>query len=330
MKRKWLALVACIPLAACGSPGGSDGESANTGAADNYPASCGTVEVVVGFSAGGATDLFFRVLADELTQELGTDFQVVNAPGGGGATGINEVLTSPADGCTIGNSALPSHLMYLFPDSPGNFEKEDFAFAGASGQGRQVLVVSGDSEYESMQDLIDDAKTRGSIDAAADGPRGGDAIANAQVAEQGEIDVRQVIVDGSAEKVSALLGGQVDFFSGAIGGVLAAIESGQLKALAVMTEERSSALPDVPTAMEEGFDINAESHYGVLMPADVPEERRQILEDAIEVIAAKETYAEANANLGVETLFLTGDEYSQLWDEYVDLVLGLDLDALMD
>jgi len=323
--RKQLALVACMSVMSLTVCAGGGGGGA---AAENYPEDCGTVEIEVGFSAGGATDLFFRVLADELTKQLGTDFQVVNNPGGGGATAINKVLNSPKDGCTVGNSALPSHLEYLFPDSPATYQKEDFSFVGASGHGRQVLVVRNDSPYHSMQDLIADAKAKGTIRAVADGPRGGDAIANAQIAKQTGINIKQVIVDGSAEKVTALLGGQVDFFTGAIGGVLSAIQSGQLRALAVMTEERSTALPDMPTAAEQGFDINAESRFAVFMPAGTPEEPRRALEDAMRAISQKDSYVAANADLGVETEFLTGAEYSQEWDEYVDLVKSLDLESL--
>lgn len=323
MKSKFLALLACIPLlAACGNTTVGAGQSAD------YPKNCKSVDVVVGFSAGGATDLAFRILADELTKELGTDFRVVNSPGGGGVTGINKLLTSKKDGCTIGNSALPSHLQYLFPESPAKYTKEDFSMVAAMGLGPQVLVVKGDSPYGSLEDLVAAAKEKGRLDAVADGPKGADAIINAQFASASGIDIRQVIVDGSAEKVSALLGGQVDFFNGSIGGVMSAIQSGQLKALAVWSENRTDALPDVPTAQESGTDVVSDGRFAVIMPAGVPETTRQKLEEAIEAVSKKESFITANAKLGVATDFQPGNKYSETWDEYVRVVKSLDLDSL--
>lgn len=329
MKLKLISLLATIPLlAACGGASGNETPGSGAGEGSNWPENCDTVDVVVGFSAGGATDLTFRILADELKKEFNTDFQVLNLPGGGGITGINEVTTADGDGCTIGNSALPSHLVYLFPDSPAEYDKDDFSFAGAIGLGPQVIVVSGDSPYNSLDDLIAAGKAEGGLDAVSDGPRGGDAMINAQFAEKSGVDVQQVIVDGSAEKVSALLGGQVDFFSGGIGGALTAIESGQLKALAVTSEERATALPDVPTAKEQGIDVVTDSVFGVIMPKDTPDETREAVEDALKVVAEKESFIDAQANLGIVATFMTGDEYSQVWDETVAVVQSIDFDSL--
>lgn len=323
MKRRFIALLAALPLlAACASPAGENSEAVA------YPANCRSVDIIAGISAGGTTDLAFRILADELTKETGREFRVVNTPGGGGVTGIKKLLAAKKDGCTFGNSALPSHLQYLFPESKADYTKEDFALVAAVGSGSQALVVRADSDYESLDDLIAAGKKKGRLNAASDGPKGGDAIVNAQFAKAGGIEIRQVIVDGSAEKVTTLLSGQVDFFSGSIGGVTSGIASGQLRALATWSDKRSELLPDVPTAREQQIDVVSDATVGVTMPAGVPEQTRQALEADIKSVSGKESFIKAIAKLGLATEFRTGEEYSRIWDDSVRTVQSLDLDGL--
>jgi len=322
-----IALVSLLAGCAAGG-GGADGGGETEGPdAAGYPADCPSIELLVGFSAGGATDLAFRVLADELSTELGKDVRVINAPGGGGSIMINQMLSAPADGCTLGHSTIPSHLAYLYPEVDAGYTKEDFAFAGAFAVGPQVLTVAADSPHQSLDDLVESAGADG-LTAAADSPNGGDAIINAQFADALGSKITQVIVDGSAEKVTAVLGGQVDFQNGALGGVLPSIESGQLRALAIWSPERSDALPDVPTAREQGIDVVAETKYALMMPADVPEDVRQVLEETLATITEKQSFQDDLANLGIPTQFQTGEEYSTTWDEMAETVQAIDFDSL--
>ncbi len=118
----------------------------------------------------------------------------------------------------------------------------------------------------------------------------------------------QTVVDGSAEKVSALLSGQVDFANGAIGGVLPAVESGQLRALAI--------------------DTVVEVRFGLIMSAEVDPEVRQTLEDALKRITENPEFIEKMAGYGNDTVFLTGAEFSVVWDEMGDTLTGLDFSTL--
>ena len=327
LKLRVIALAAFIPLVMAGCT--ATGSTGSTGAeGSSYPKDCNTVKIIVGFSAGGTTDLTFRILADELSKELGSDVQVIDRPGGGGITGINQMLSAKADGCTLGHSSIPTHLQYLFPESPADYTKDDFSFAGSFLIGPQALVVASDSKFQSLDDLIEAGEGNGRLNAVADSPIGQDAIINAQFAEQAGLNVKQVVVDGSAEKVTALLSGQVDFANGSVGGIVSAVQSGQLRALAVWSDERSAVLPDVPTAKELGIDIVSSTYFALSLPAAVPEDIRQKLEDALKTISAKKSFIEANAELGSETAFLTGDEFSVVWDEMASTVEKLDFNSL--
>jgi tripartite-type tricarboxylate transporter receptor subunit TctC len=327
VKKSVIALLfGVLPLlAACGAQ--SDGGDPTGGV--HYPDNCRTVQIIVTFSAGGASDTNFRLLAEYFKDEFpGTDFQVVNVPGGGGATGINQLLNSPADGCTIGHTSIPSHLAYLLPDSPATYTKSDLQFAGGFGLEPQLLVVAADSPYRTFQDLVDAGRTTGYLNAVADSPTGTDAIINVQFADASGIKLRQTVVDGSAEKVAALLSGQVDFANGAIGGVLPSVQSGQLRALAVWSEERASTLPDVPTATELGIPTVVEVRFGVIMSNKVSAEVRQTLETALHDITQKPDFIQTMASYGNDTVFLTGSEFSVVWDEMGQTLTGLDFSSL--
>jgi tripartite-type tricarboxylate transporter receptor subunit TctC len=325
-KQLLIAALALTPLlAGCTATSGDTGDA--DAAADAFPANCQSINLIVGFSAGGATDLAFRTLADQLKAELGVDVQVINAPGGGGSVEINQMLSAPHDGCTLGHSSIPSHLQYLYPEVDAGYTKDDFAFAGAFGIGPQVLAVAADSPYQTLDDLLDSAGSDGLI-AVADAPKGGDAIINAQFADAAGITVKQVIVDGSSEKVTAVLSGQVDYENGAIGGLLSSVESGQLRALAVWSSERTDALPDVPTAKELGIDVVVETQYALMMPSDVPEEARQKIEDTLKTITENPDFQSQLADLGIPTVFQTGKQYSKTWDDMAVTVQDIDFDSL--
>ncbi|MDR1388157.1 MAG: tripartite tricarboxylate transporter substrate binding protein [Propionibacteriaceae bacterium] len=317
--------MAILPLLASCTSGSSDPNTSTS--AGDYPNDCRSIEIIVGFSAGGATDLAFRVLADELKERLGKDVQVINAPGGGGVTSINRMLAAKADGCTLGHSSIPSHLSYLFPESEANYAPEDFSFAGAFGLGPQVLVVAADSPVQSVDELLASAQN-GRLIAVADSPKGGDAIINAQFASVTGVGIQQVVVDGSAEKVTAVLSRQVDFSNGALGGIIASVQSGQLRALAVWSEERVPELPDVPTAQELGYDVVASTIQALSMSKDVPEPVRQKLEDTLRDICADSGFAAQLLNVGYQSSFLSGSEYRSTWADMAVTVQNIDFDSL--
>lgn len=325
MNKKALTLIAVLPIVAACSSGG---QTSNSDSAEAFPANCQSIDLIVGFSAGGVTDLAFRAVADQFAQELDTDVQVINAPGGGGSVAINQMKAEPHDGCTIGNANIPTQLQYLYPEVDAGYTKEDFAFAGAFGVGPQALAVAADSPYQTLDDLIQAGKEKGSLTAVVDAPKGSDAIINAQFAKAAGITVRQVVVDGSAEKVTALLGGQVDFTNGGLGGLLPSLQSGQFRALAVWSPERSDSIPDVPTAQEQGLDVVQETVFGLMMPADVPDAARQKLDDTLKATTENADFQAQMKDLGIPVAYMTGMEFSEAWDEMAGTIEGIDFDSL--
>jgi tripartite-type tricarboxylate transporter receptor subunit TctC len=326
MMKKVLTLLAILPIvAACGG-GGQTSNSSGSGEA--FPANCQSINLIVGFSAGGVTDLTFRAVADQFAKQLDTDVQVINAAGGGGSVAVNQLKAAPHDGCTIGNANIPTQLQYLYPEVEAGYTKEDFAFAGAFGIGPQALAVAANSPYKTLDDLIKAGKEKGSLTAVVDAPKGSDSIINAQFAKAAGITVRQVVVDGSSEKVTALLGGQVDFTDGGLGGLLPSVQSGQLRALTVWSPERSDSVPDVQTAKDQGIDVVQETLFGLLMPANVPDAARQKLEDTLKTTTENTDFQKQMKDLGIPVAFMTGKQFSEAWDDMADTVKGINFESL--
>jgi tripartite-type tricarboxylate transporter receptor subunit TctC len=317
-----LAGAAVVFLAAgCGSSGSaSNNSSGKTESADAYFKSChNTIQFVVGYTAGGATDVWARLLADALGKETGAKFQVVNAPGAGGSIGINKVTSAKPDGCTIGNVNLPSGLQYLLPGSKVTYSKDDLSLIGESGYSPNAIVISAKSKYETVADFIADAKARpGKVNAASDGPGSDDAIAYAQLQDAAGIKINQVVLNGSADKVTSLLGGQIDLFGGSVTGVLPNIKNNQIRVLCVYADQPSTFVPDAPTCSSQGVDVSSDNRWSIFTGKNVPENRRKILEDALLTVAKNDDYKSANEKAGVEVVPLTGKELSDQWDKEAD------------
>jgi tripartite-type tricarboxylate transporter receptor subunit TctC len=315
------SLSTLLLVSACGSSGTGEEPSAAGEADSNYPARGERMQLLVPFSAGGTTDTWARVLADGLQKKTDARFMVVNKPGAGGQLAVNDLLDTPKDTSTIANLNMPSGLKYLYPNSQATYSKKDFALLGCTGYTPNLLVAHADSPYKTLQALVDAAKARpGKINVAADGALSDDTVAYANLEKATGTDLNVVVVDGSAEKVTALLGKQIDAFIGGITGVRSQLESKDFTPLAMMSDERSPFLKDVPTAKEQGVDVTSDAYFCLTMATEAPEEARSSLENHLRELTEDPQYEEANAKVGMEVKFLDGEEFSKLWDEQEQVV----------
>lgn len=273
-----------------------------------------TISVVIGYGAGGATDIWARILASAIEKKTGAKVNVSNVPGAGGSLGINKVISSKRNGCMMGNVNLPSGLQYLRPSSTVTYSKESLNFIATTGFSANAIVVNASSAYKTVKDLLDAAKASpGKIKGGSDGPGSDDAIAYYDVEQKAGIKVTQVVVDGSAAKVTALLSNQIDFFGGSITGVLANIANKQFRALCVYSDVKSKFIPDVPTCKSEGLDVLSTNMWSFVTSQGVDEHRRQAIEDLILGIAKDPAYITANETAGIEVRPFTSDALSEEW-----------------
>lgn len=309
-----LAILFLSMAAACSSA--SSANDTKTSAA-KYPAKGSTIQIFCGFSAGGGSDIWVRILADKMSKLTGAKFQVVNIPGASGALAFNKMINSPKDGTRLASINLPSALQYLNPKADVSYNKEDFALIGSTGFTPNLIAVSKDSPYKTFQDLLDDMKAHPGkkLNTVADGIYSDDAISFAQIKEALGVDFNTVIVDGTPEKITAVLGHRAAFMEGATASLIPQLQSGQLRGLVLFADKRSPFTPDIPTAAELGFHVpNADSRYGITFAAGTPENVRQSIEDLMSKISKDKDYVERNAKSGLDVQFITGEKFTQEWD----------------
>jgi tripartite-type tricarboxylate transporter receptor subunit TctC len=244
--------------------------SARPAPAQDYPSR--PIRLVVGFAAGGTTDFMARLLADGLRRPLGQTVFVENRTGANGALGAEYVAKAEADGYTLyfttaGVAAVYPHLRADVPYDP----LRDFAPVGLVAFNSTMLVVNAANPVNSAVELAALARQKpGRITIAITGLGSVSHLATELFQAAAGIKLVAVPYRGASPAMTDLLGGTLDGLFGDGPTVLAHIASGRIKALAATSTRRSEIFPDVPTFVEQGFDVAADQWAGVLAPARTP------------------------------------------------------------
>jgi len=238
-------------------------------AAEDYPAR--PIRLIVPYPAGGANDIFARLIGQKLNDSLGKPVVIENRDGASTMIGSSLVAKAPADGYTLllNNSTLGTTTV-LYRKVP--YHLDDFTFIAPVANSPIVLVVNQGSALRSLEDLVAAAKAApGKLNYAATGPGGATHLITEHFNRA--FDIRTIEIDyrGAAPLMTDLLGGQVEFYFEPVNGSMEPIKSGQLRALAVTSEARLAAAPDVPTFKELGYPaMTATIMYGIFGPAHLP------------------------------------------------------------
>jgi len=238
---------------------------------DDYPSR--PIRVVVGFAAGGATDITTRALGPVFSAQLGQPVVVENRPGAGGNIATELVVHAPPDGYTllmgtIGALAINPTLYKSLPFSP----QQDLTPISRTVEVTNILVVPVDRPWHSVMDLVAAAKKAPqTVTYASSGVGGAGHLGGALLDSMTAAPMVHVPYRGGGPLITDLLSGKVDFSIATAPTVLPHVEAGKLRALAVPTPTRSSLLPDVPTIAEAGVaGYAAENWYGLLGPKGLP------------------------------------------------------------
>ncbi|GMO93236.1 Bug family tripartite tricarboxylate transporter substrate binding protein [Bradyrhizobium sp. TM239] len=263
------------------------------------------VTIISPYQAGGTSDIIARALAQKLRQMWSQPVVVENRPGANGAIGVQAVVRAPADGHTllaVASSALtsnPSVFQNLSYDV-----RRDLAPVTRTGQVPNVLVVNPSVPAATVKQLIALAKENsGKVSYASQGIGSNGHLNGEMFGMRTGISLLHVPYKGSAPAVTDLIGGQVQVMFDNLPSVLAQIEAGKLRALAVTAGRRSPLLPDVPTLTEAGLaNFDTSAWFAIMVAHNTTDEIRLKLEDAFRsVLADPETKAQLVA-AGVEPL----------------------------
>jgi tripartite-type tricarboxylate transporter receptor subunit TctC len=231
------------------------------------------VRIVTPFGTGGGTDIFARLLAQQLTTVHGQQFVVENRPGAGSTIGTEHVARATPDGYTwLMTSASFSFVPGLFPKLRFDPVK-DLTRVSQVVSVPHVIVVLPSFPARNLQDFVRIARDRpGQVLYASAGPGSAMHLAGALFGIVTKTELTHVAYKSGGATSTAVLGGEATTAFNTIETALALIQSKRLRALAVSTRERSPALPDVPTAIEAGIkDYDVVGWFGLMAPTGTPE-----------------------------------------------------------
>lgn len=275
-------------------------QNATSTAADSWPDR--QIRMIVPFPAGGATDVVARVVAQQVSQELGQQVVVENKTGAGGTIGASEAAKSAADGNTILLTTSSTHAVspHLLPNLPYD-PKADFDPIAQLGTSGTVLLVTPSLPVNSVQELIDYAKKNpGKLNYASSGNGTIVHLGTEAFMAQAGIDMTHVPYRGTGQAMTDLMAGAVEVLMDAIPTGMPYVQKGQLRALAVTTKERSPMAPELPTLDESGLPgFESVTWFGIYTPDGVPADRQAKLHDAFERAVQHPAVSERLNSLGI-------------------------------
>ncbi|MGG5821248.1 Bug family tripartite tricarboxylate transporter substrate binding protein [Falsiroseomonas sp. HW251] len=271
------------------------------------------IRIVVGFAAGGGTDLTTRTMQPRLQQALNGPIVVDNRPGAGGNLATELVIRAPADGYTllmgtIGALAINPTLYSNLGFNP----QTDLQPIAMAGNILNVLVVPADRPWRSVAELIAAAKARpDTITYGSSGVGGAGHLAGALLDQMAGIKTVHVPYRGGGPLMTDLVGAKVDFAFSTAPTAIPQIEAGKLRALAVPTARRTAILPDVPTVAETlpGYEVG--NWYSLLGPRGLPAPIVERLNAAMRATVTDPDIVSHLARHGVEPLQSSPEELAR-------------------
>lgn len=284
-------------------------------------------ECIAPANPGGGWDFTCRAIGKIMHDIKVVDepIQVTNMAGGGGGLAYSHVVTERGDDADLIVAASSATATRLAQNAYGGMTADQVRFVGAIGADPGVIVVAKDSPFQSLTDLIDAVKADPSSVAFAGGSATGGfdhlkvLMALGRAGFTDIKSVKYIGVDGGADAITQTIGGFTQAMTGDISEVVGFLKSGDVRVLAVLTEERIPGdFSDIPTAKEQGIDVVAVNWRGLYVPRDIPDEEYKKWSDALAAVAASDEWAEQMTANGLAPFTKVGDDFQ----DYVTGVIG--------
>ena len=285
-------------------------------AQEGYPAHA--ITVISPFPPGGVSDTITRPLDAALEKVFKQPVVLENKVGAAGAVGAQFAAAAKPDGYT-----LLSHIVSisgfaavdkLFGRTP-KFTNDNFIPIARIIADPIVMIANVDTPYKTLKDLVADAKANpNKVIYSSSGLYGASHIPTALFAKSaGNLQMRHLPTNGGGPAVTAVLGGNVNFFMSPTSIALSHIRSGKVRALAVSSAQRVKVLPDVPTFKELGYDLEYYFWVGIFAPKGVPAPIIVTLRDGFNKAAHSKEFLDTLANLGQELAYMDQPEFAKFW-----------------
>ncbi|MBU8906938.1 tripartite tricarboxylate transporter substrate binding protein [Desertibacillus haloalkaliphilus] len=294
---------------------------------DRYPEK--SIELVVAFSPGAATDTQARIVGKYAQEYLGEELVIVNRPGGGGQVGWNHFSNVNPDGYVLSAYNLP-HIITQPLVGQTSFEIDTFEPIVNWGWDPTVFAVRSDSSITDLEGFVEKAKASpGEITIGNAGQFVGQHLAILLFEDAAGVELEDIPFQGAADAIASLLGGHTDVVSGNLSDMYRLGED--VRILAVATEERHEFIPDVPTFAELGFsEVVMSTDRGIAARQGTPESIIQYLEDGFMELLQDEGFLAEMEQAGVDLLIMDREEtiaeFETRTEQYQELLNSIDIE----
>jgi len=283
-------------------------------------------ECIAPANPGGGWDFTCRQIG-AIMYEIGAvdgPIQVTNMAGAGGGLAYGHVVTERGDDAELIVAASSATTTRLAQNAYAGMTADQVRFVGAIGADPGVIVVGADSPYNSLNELIDAIiADPGSVAFAGGSAVGGfDHLKPLMILQRAGFtditSVRYIGVDGGADAITQTVGGFTQAMTGDMSEVVGFVNAGEVRVLAVLTEERVPGFEDIPTAVEQGYDVVAVNWRGLYVPAGVSDDVFNTWADRLQQVADSDQWAEAMAANGLAPFTLVGADFQGYVDGLVE------------
>lgn len=276
-------------------------------------------ECIAPANAGGGWDFTCRQIGKILYDigEVDSPVQVTNMAGGGGGLAFASVVNERNDDPDLIVAASQATATRLAQNAYGGATADQVRFVGAIGADPGVIVVAADSELNTLDDLMNSIKNGDDVSFAGGSAAGGfDHLKVLMLAKNAGIEdirsIKYIGVDGGADAITQTIGGFTTGMTGDMSEIVGFLKSGEVKALAVLTEERVPGFEDIPTAVEQGYDTVAVNWRGLYVPKGISDERFEEWGQKLAAVAESDEWKEAMAANGLAPFTKVGGDF-QSW-----------------
>lgn len=318
LSKLFVIIILLLSITACGTGGNKSANGKEK--TEKYPNK--PITLIVSFAAGGGMDVGARILTPYLEKELGVPVVVENKPGAGGWIGWEELVKAKPDGYTIGYLGTPNLMTgYLDPKKKRKENLDSFTMIASHVTDPGTISIRKDeTRFKNIQELIEYAKTH-QLKVTTTGIGSDDHIAALKLNQKFGTKFIPVHTSGSSEEVTMALGGHVDVLFANVVDVLNLYKDKELKVLAVMSEEKSPFLPDVPTLKEKGFEgVTSFAARGFAAPKGLAPEKLEVLQTAFEKAINNKEQIKKQGESGLQVDYKDGENYKK---QLVEIESGL-------
>jgi tripartite-type tricarboxylate transporter receptor subunit TctC len=278
--------------------------------AQDYPNK--PIRFILPFPPGGATDILGRIVSQRLSERLGQPFVPENQPGAGGIVGTANVTKSRPDGYIIGLASGGAISVHMSAQKRYYDSAKDLAPISQVGAVRNVVIINPNLPVKNLKELIEYAKANpGKLNFSSGGLAAPPHLGVVMLNNLAKVNMVYVPYKGANQAMMAMMANEIDLVVIPSTSALPQIQAGKVRGIVVLSEERLAAMPELPTAKELGYDVEASSWFGIFAPAGTPPEIVIRLSAEWAAAAALPETRQMMQKAGFDTLSNTPEKFAE-------------------